>query len=329
MNKLLQKIMLASLVIMPTMAFAAQRAGEVISVLGEPEVKQSDATKWQTLAMGDDVFVGDKIRTKDGKAKILLVDDTVLTLDVNTRLGISKHMFRPKEKKRSGMFSLWSGRVKALVGSFFGDSDVRIKTPTAVAGVRGTHFVVEVIPPKTAQAGDDEEGPGNDAGPDPALLGKTIVKVLEGLVQLQNSAGSLDIGEMMVGGLDAAGVAESLREMSPAEVLEIKTSINFRSLGQASKNGRDAGNKGAGGALNDPSTGDSGGASGGDGGSGGDGAGGDGTGGTGGDSGDDPLDGAEDGDVGNDVPPADQESFDPSTGGKIRLNIVVPNGRGL
>lgn len=227
--------LLLLVVLLAVEAFAADRAGEVISMLRSPEVKAPDSSEWRTLSVGDEIAVGDRVRTGNGKIKLLLVDDTVLTLDEGSEMSISKHVFRPKEQSRTGFFTLWSGRVKALVGSFVGDTDVQIKTPTAVAGVRGTHFVVEITPAKTAQADcqGGDCGPADDSGGDPSLLGATRVFVLEGTVNLGSGGQDMNLTAGLTGLMNSGGILEQARQISPGEMASIKSSLNFRSRGKA------------------------------------------------------------------------------------------------
>lgn len=288
---------LALLLLSASHGWAGERAGEVVSRVGAPEIRRGEA--WGPLAQGDAVEVGDRIRTGAGRVKVLLLDDTVLTLDQNTELSISQHLFRPQQKSRQGTFTLWSGRLKALVGSFLGESDVRIKTPTAVAGVRGTHFVVEVVPEKTADA-NGSTGTG---------AGYSRVTVLEGKVILENEAGKLELDQAMLGALGLGGVVEKARTMSQGELDALYRSIDFRSaeLGQSGSAGAaDGAVAGAGQDVRNART---------------LGSSGPGTGGSvnpGARIGTGP-DAARGGSTGvrpdNDVPPANQESFEPGRGG--------------
>ena len=237
MKKLIWSLIVLAALVQPV--WAAERAGEVVSRVGAPEVKRNNA--WGPLAMGDAIEVGDRIRTGTGRVKVLLLDDTVLTLDQNTEMTISQHLFRPQQKSRQGTFTLWSGRIKALVGSFLGESDVRIKTPTAVAGVRGTHFVVEVVPEKAADA-EGASGTGS---------GYSRVTVLEGKVILENEAGKLELDKSMLGALGLGGIVEKARNLSEKELLDIYNSIEFRSPEQANNGSSGAAEGALGGAASD------------------------------------------------------------------------------
>lgn len=124
-------------------AIAAEPVGRILSIEGAPQVERKGAAPTE-LRKSDPVFVGDIIRTGEGRAKIMFEDNSLMTLDRNTDLRITEFLFRKKAQQRESMFDLLQGRAKALVGQFFSSrEDFRVRTPTAVAGVRGTHFLVE------------------------------------------------------------------------------------------------------------------------------------------------------------------------------------------
>lgn len=128
---------------MPSMLAAAEPVGRVLSIEGAPQVERS--SNMLELRKNDPLFIGDIVRTGSGRAKIMFEDQSLMTLDRNTDLKITNYLFQKKQQKREGMLDLLQGRVKALVGQFFSSrEDFRVRTPTAVAGVRGTHFLVEV-----------------------------------------------------------------------------------------------------------------------------------------------------------------------------------------
>lgn len=128
---------------LPSMLAAAEPVGRILSIEGAPRVERS--SEMLDLRKNDPVFVGDIVRTGSGRAKIMFEDQSLMTLDRNTDLKITNYLFQKKEQKREGMLDLLQGRVKSLVGQFFSSrEDFRVRTPTAVAGVRGTHFLVEV-----------------------------------------------------------------------------------------------------------------------------------------------------------------------------------------
>ena len=95
------------------------------------------------------VHVGDTLETSaNGKAKLLLGDDSVITISPNSKFRISRALYDPAKKSRDSSFTLLAGKVRSLVSKFWGSTgaNFEVRTPTAVAGVRGTEFLQEINP---------------------------------------------------------------------------------------------------------------------------------------------------------------------------------------
>jgi hypothetical protein len=113
--------------------------GEVSHLPGGSEAAAVPAALNTPLSLGDIVRTGE-----DGKARLLLGDDTVLTLAPSTTLRIDKTVFDPDEKEEVSRVSLLWGKVRAIVSRGFGEErGFEVQTETAVIGVKGTHFIVD------------------------------------------------------------------------------------------------------------------------------------------------------------------------------------------
>ncbi len=94
--------------------------------------------------VGLKVYPGDKITTqKDSRAKISMSDRNVINISPDSVLTIAKYENDPKSNVRNVELELAQGKVRNNVEQKYdGDkSKFIIKTPTAVAGVRGTQFL--------------------------------------------------------------------------------------------------------------------------------------------------------------------------------------------
>ena len=94
------------------------------------------------------VFMNDHIKTKEeSKATFTFDDKSSLTLGENASINIKKHIYDPEKDLRKTMVKVALGTVRFVVtkGKAKG-SAFEVLTPTAVAGVRGTEFVVSVSP---------------------------------------------------------------------------------------------------------------------------------------------------------------------------------------
>jgi hypothetical protein len=140
----LAALVLAALVLAPPTTHAQTPAGTVASLQGRADAQQGGQVA-RTLAVGTDVFVGDRLRTAEAsRLKILMRDDSVVTLGPKSELVIDEQVVRADGA--TSRLSALVGAVRAVVTERYGTpgSSFETKTPTAVAGVRGTGFVVLV-----------------------------------------------------------------------------------------------------------------------------------------------------------------------------------------
>lgn len=94
--------------------------------------------------VGVKVYPGDKVTTqKDSRAKIVMSDRNVMNISPESVLTILKYDNDPKSNVKNVELELSQGKVRNNVEQKYdGDkSKFIIKTPTAVAGVRGTQFL--------------------------------------------------------------------------------------------------------------------------------------------------------------------------------------------
>jgi hypothetical protein len=97
--------------------------------------------------VGDDIQTKDMVATGDNsRAKLLLTDDSMLSIGKNSNLEITEFLL--DKNKRTSVISLKAGSMHTKVEKFLDpNSKFEVHTPTAVAGARGTAWltVLEVI----------------------------------------------------------------------------------------------------------------------------------------------------------------------------------------
>lgn len=124
--------------------FASQNpVGEIRTVTGDVKIKSKDS-KERAPRIGDNVFVGDLVKTgKDGKIKILFTNDNILVLGYETGITIDELAVNPETKESQSIFTLLTGKVRAIVKKLLTpNSQFKIKTANSDIGVLGTIFVV-------------------------------------------------------------------------------------------------------------------------------------------------------------------------------------------
>jgi hypothetical protein len=135
--------------VLPTQALSqeAPKAGVVTTLQGTASVARSTQEP-RPLKFKDDVFVQDRITTGDDSiVRILLGGKAVVTVRERSVLTIS-------ETPTTATIEVGSGKVAVAVAKErmrAGDS-VEVKTPNAVAGIRGTILIAEVAQESASRA---------------------------------------------------------------------------------------------------------------------------------------------------------------------------------
>ena len=97
------------------------------------------------IVKGTEIKTNDKIETKNGKVKIVLKDDTNVTVTESSSLIIDDFVYDPKSGAGKLGLKAAAGTVRYVSGSIAKDpKNVKINTPTAAIAVRGTDFVMAV-----------------------------------------------------------------------------------------------------------------------------------------------------------------------------------------
>jgi len=126
-------------------ADAETRIGVVKNVKGTVAIER-DRQSIPAKA-GDKLFEKDRVITgAKSSVGLILRDNSVMSLGPNTRVVMSEYMFVPAERKLSMVARISRGTMTYLTGVMgkMKPEAVRIETPTAVCGVRGTHLAIKV-----------------------------------------------------------------------------------------------------------------------------------------------------------------------------------------
>jgi hypothetical protein len=100
----------------------------------------------RVLIAGDDVAFKEEIDTKeDGRAEILFLDRSSLSVGPNARVVIDDFVYSPQNDTGSLVIRAMEGVFRYVGGALSkNENAVTIETPTAVVGIRGGIAVVEV-----------------------------------------------------------------------------------------------------------------------------------------------------------------------------------------
>ena len=125
----------------PSLAVAqAPKAGIITSLEGSVTVTTASLSQPRPLKFKDDLFVNDRVVTGDRSiARMLLGGKAVVTVRERSSLTITEVPGKATIALDSGKIAVAVAREKVRTGE-----EIEVRTPNAVAGVRGTVFVAEV-----------------------------------------------------------------------------------------------------------------------------------------------------------------------------------------
>lgn len=144
-------------------AYGAEKIGKVEEIKGTAEAFRTEGII--KLNINDPIFEKDTLRTRaNSLLKVKFNDGKVIILTEKTKFTIDSYS---KDKE----FNTIRGGIRSIVEKLGKDESFKIKTTTAVAGIRGTDFAV-------------------------LLFGEEMsVYVFSGTVNVQNPYGSVDVNK--------------------------------------------------------------------------------------------------------------------------------------
>jgi hypothetical protein len=142
-------IVQCSIVLLLAACYAASAlaadAGRVKVSKGTVEIERGG--KRIPVVVGTTVKVGDTLITgSDGKVGITFQDDSLLSTGPNSVLTINRFVFDTTTHKGEFDSSLKRGTLTAVSGKLVKAQaeSMRVRTPAAIMGVRGTEFAIQV-----------------------------------------------------------------------------------------------------------------------------------------------------------------------------------------
>jgi len=95
--------------------------------------------------IGDPIYLGDVLSTgADGKVGITFTDGTAFDLSSNARMTMTEFIYDPNSKSNSTLLSLTKGTFTFVAGKIAKSGDMKVDTPVATMGIRGTTPRVEI-----------------------------------------------------------------------------------------------------------------------------------------------------------------------------------------
>jgi VCBS repeat-containing protein len=106
------------------------------------------------LNNGDNVEKGDVVQSgSNSTVGITFIDGTVFGLSSNARMVLNEMVYDPNGSNNSSLLSLVAGTISFVAGETAKHGDMKVDTPVATMGIRGTAVLVEIDFDVTGQGG--------------------------------------------------------------------------------------------------------------------------------------------------------------------------------
>ncbi|MBN2143347.1 MAG: FecR domain-containing protein, partial [Candidatus Aureabacteria bacterium] len=129
---------------------------EIVKVIKNVRVRRADEEGWSVMAPGDKIFEGDTLKTGSKSSVTILIrgldnKDSYSQLFENSELKVIRLSKKNIMELPEVYMDLILGEVFVNVEGLPAHSSFKVKTPTLVAGIRGTTFSVKTLSDKIAQ----------------------------------------------------------------------------------------------------------------------------------------------------------------------------------
>ncbi|HEV3418590.1 MAG TPA: FecR family protein, partial [Pirellulales bacterium] len=125
-------------------AAAADSIGKIQKIAGDVSVQRNGVSV--ALNVGDVVYKSDVIVTgTDAKCGLTFPDGTALEILPNSRMALNEYDYDAKSTSNQALFTLVEGTFGFVAGKVAHTGDMKIGTPVATMGIRGTTGVVQEV----------------------------------------------------------------------------------------------------------------------------------------------------------------------------------------
>ena len=117
--------------------------GRVDALSGSATVVRNGVTV--TLNVGDTVNKGDVVQTSgNSSVAIVFLDGSTFSLSANARMVLDEFIYSAGGANNSALVNLVQGTFSFVAGQVAKNGDMRVETPVATMGIRGTAVLVEI-----------------------------------------------------------------------------------------------------------------------------------------------------------------------------------------
>jgi hypothetical protein len=121
----------------------AEAIGKVATVTGNATIVRNGVAV--TVNAGDVVLKNDVLRTGgDGALGVTFNDGTTFSLSANAQMSVNEFVYQDGGANNQAVFNLVRGSISFFASQVAKTGDMKVSTPTATMGIRGTTVVVDI-----------------------------------------------------------------------------------------------------------------------------------------------------------------------------------------
>src|SRR5450631_2436454 len=127
----------------PNPATSDEPIGNVATLTGSATVTRNNTAT--TLKLQDDIFLNDLLQTSaNSTLGVTFNDATTFNLTANATITVDSFVYEDGGKQNAAVFDVVKGTVAFAAAAVAKTGDMKISTPSATLGIRGTTGLVEV-----------------------------------------------------------------------------------------------------------------------------------------------------------------------------------------
>jgi VCBS repeat-containing protein len=124
-------------------AAAAKVIGHVVKMTGSASIVRNGVTI--DVNNGDNVYQSDVVQTGSGSTLgLVMIDGTTFNLTANARLMMNDLTYDATSTSNTSLFTLVQGAATFVAGQVAKTGDMKISTPVATMGIRGTAVILDI-----------------------------------------------------------------------------------------------------------------------------------------------------------------------------------------
>jgi hypothetical protein len=138
----------------PDQTTPAEPVGNIATLTGSATVTRNNTST--PLKLQDDIYLNDVLQTSaNSTLGVTFNDATTFSLTANAQITVDNYVYEDGGTQNAALFDIARGTVAFVAASVAKTGDMKISTPTATLGIRGTTGLVEVPEGTSAASADN------------------------------------------------------------------------------------------------------------------------------------------------------------------------------